>query len=473
MWSSNNTVQPNGLFKDTTGEKNGTELTDFGSNLRLTREPGRMDHGAAGKRPGCMGILLSGFADDCGISGMKFLAGKSVVPLRRIVWLLVLLAGLGLLSYQIWDRVSYFVDYPLNVNVKLNYVEELTFPAIAICNFNMFTLTYTNEVNLTGILYEMYGTFNPNFDNYDIEITTSEQFYRDAAQQPSSMFYTATWQWRPMELDAVQSILTDFGACYAFNTGNDKYGVRKVRSKGTSHGLSVNLDVNQWDYNVGPRVGAGFQLMLYEQGDVPLISDLGFAVAPGEDVRVGIEVTKVVNLPPPHGICGEKSLKYYNRYSVNACQMECKTDHVVEHCGCKAFFMPGNANVCDVKQYYNCLQYAEFSFTNKTCDCPVPCTQVIYKPSLSHAKYPSDAYATYLESAYGYPREVFTANMAKVDVYFQELSVTEITQEKAYGVFALLCDIGGSLGLWLGGSILTVMEIIDIFLKGCCRTSWH
>ncbi|XP_070559988.1 acid-sensing ion channel 2-like [Ptychodera flava] len=215
--------------------------------------------------------------------------------------------------------------------------------------------------------------------------------------------------------------------------------------------------------------------MLYPQGEVPLVSDFGFAVSVGQEVRIGIDVTNITNLTPPHGTCGEKSLKYYEKYSRNACRMECSTDFIVKTCGCKMFYMPGNIPICDLETSYYCSRaaLAMVANMNNTCECPVPCSQLIYKPIMSSAKFTSDIYNSYLEEYFQSPIGHFDKNIARVNIFFQELAVHEVQEVKAYNIFGLLCDIGGSLGLWLGGSILTVIEILDICFKGCCSSAWR
>jgi len=43
----------------------------------------------------------------------------------------------------------------------------------------------------------------------------------------------------------------------------------------------------------------------------------------------------------------------------------------------------------------------------------------------------------------------------------QDLTFDDIEEVLAYSTIPLLCDIGGSLGLFLGASVLTFFEIIE------------
>ena len=48
-----------------------------------------------------------------------------------------------------------------------------------------------------------------------------------------------------------------------------------------------------------------------------------------------------------------------------------------------------------------------------------------------------------------------------VDIFYEEMSYEEITQNIAFEFLSLLSEIGGFLGLLLGASVLTVFELID------------
>ena len=71
------------------------------------------------------------------------------------------------------------------------------------------------------------------------------------------------------------------------------------------------------------------QILLHDQGDVPLMKDQGFAVAPGTHTLVGVKQYKVTTLPDPYGDCEE-----LHPVPVSRCLLNCLTKRVVEQCGC-------------------------------------------------------------------------------------------------------------------------------------------
>ena len=60
------------------------------------------------------------------------------------------------------------------------------------------------------------------------------------------------------------------------------------------------------------------------------------------------------------------------------------------------------------------------------------------------------------------PETFYQDNYVELIIYFESLSTTKISQFVTDSLNSLICDLGGNLGLWLGGSLLTLAEIIDL-----------
>lgn len=77
--------------------------------------------------------------------------------------------------------------------------------------------------------------------------------------------------------------------------------------------------------------------------------------------------------------------------------------------------------------------------------------------------------------------EKFVAsNLLDLGIFYKQLSYEIITDQEAYGIFALFCNIGGTMGLLLGASVLTLSEVVEVSLvcfflcvcrklRACCQ----
>ena len=57
----------------------------------------------------------------------------------RVTWALAVLTALALFTYINVINVQRFLSYPKAVNVEVNHLETLPFPAVTLCNYNHHT----------------------------------------------------------------------------------------------------------------------------------------------------------------------------------------------------------------------------------------------------------------------------------------------------------------------------------------------
>ncbi|KAM8982490.1 acid-sensing ion channel 1 isoform 4-T4 [Sarcophilus harrisii] len=95
------------------------------------------------------------------------------------------------------------------------------------------------------------------------------------------------------------------------------------------------------------------------------------------------------------------------------------------------------------------------------CVCEMPCNLTRYGKELSMVKIPSKASAKYLAKKFNKSEQYIGENILVLDIFFEVLNYETIEQKKAYEIAGLLGDIGGQMGLFIGASILTVLELFD------------
>ena len=104
-------------------------------------------------------------------------------------------------------------------------------------------------------------------------------------------------------------------------------------------------------------------------------------------------------------------------------------------------------------------------------DCEQECNNAVFSSSISYSKYPAKNFQNTSLPNFASPEQ----NLVGIEVYFEDLITQHVTEEPAYDVIRLLADIGGQLGLFLGVSVLSVVEFLMWILDEakdrvlCCK----
>ena len=136
------------------------------------------------------------------------------------------------------------------------------------------------------------------------------------------------------------------------------------------------------------------------------------------------------------------------------------------------FYFVGDAPVCDPKVYYECLVPAKLDFamsSSSLCTCPVSCRNMLYVPVVSRAPL-SDLAVEFIAAhvVNNSTPERVRKDYLTIHAYYPSLFLKQIKEKPSYSFMALLADIGGSMSLVLGGTVLTLCEAVDFFFSQMC-----
>ena len=275
----------------------------------------------------------------------------------------------------------------------------------------------------------------------------------------------------------------------------------------------------------------GVRVVIHPPGTIPFPFTEGFDVPPGFSASFGIRPRRIKRIGQPHGNCTDQNPFGENlssRYRVMTCQKMCLQRHVILECGCKDKSLPDvpglNASPCrnaddfpdscmlnatevclnmffKLNQSIQCIRNTKDAVTKNSsimeyCRCFPPCDELFYDVSYSLSKWPASGYegdAAYFDVFFiesfkdrfiNTPkfnmvdthfsidnRETAMKDFARLNVYIADSNVILTQEEEDYSSTQLVSDIGGQLGLWIGISIITLAEVLELTCD-LCRFLW-
>lgn len=265
---------------------------------------------------------------------------------------------------------------------------------------------------------------------------------------------------------------------------------RQVPGAGTNMGLTLLLDADVSNYYCSSTSSYGFKILLHSPIETPKMANFAFSVATGHETKIVItpKISEASNLIRKIDIkkrqCifeNEANLSYYKIYSKKNCEMECSSKIMEEKCLCTLYYMPRNFNdnntkICNRRQV-NCYEEVLFNISYSlndimTCnDCLPACFEVNYGREISSAKLGTGEFLTeYPFRSKGYNNATYIReNLAIVHIYFLDSSYRGFTKNELIGFTEFLSNTGGLLGLFMGFSVISLIEIIYfISLRPIC-----
>ncbi|XP_058878974.1 acid-sensing ion channel 1C isoform X2 [Acipenser ruthenus] len=424
------------------------------------------------------------FAGGCTLHGVNHIFLPGGITIRRLLWACAFLSSLSIFLYQVADRIIFYLEFHHVTTLDEMDSPSMYFPAITLCNFNSYRKSQINRNDLFW-MGALLGVAQADFPDFLQAIGQSDsdnffpsksfnmlEFVQKASHNIEEMLLDCKYRGKDCGAENFTTIYTRYGKCYTFNSGLDGNPILTTLKGGTGNGLEIMLDIQQdeylpvWGETDETSYEAGVKVQIHSQDEPPFIDQLGFGVAPGFQTFVSCQQQRLMYLPPPWGDCKSTPIEseFFSTYSITACRIDCETRYLIANCNCRMVHMPGNAIVCTPEQYKECADPALDFLVEKDndyCVCETPCNMTRYGKELSMVKIPSKASAKYLAKKFNKTEQYIGENILVLDIFFEALNYETIEQKKAYEVAGLLGDIGGQMGLFIGASILTILEIFD------------
>ncbi|XP_030832914.1 degenerin mec-4 isoform X2 [Strongylocentrotus purpuratus] len=466
----------------------------------------------------------------------------------KLAWSLIFLAGIGVMTWQAVILFQTYFEWKYSVDIEMRFNRTQSFPAITICNTNpvkrseletrdasfrrAFDVHYVSSTPDQQPLPDVPDSGNETqggSTNEQVDMSEAvndwrsriaiPKFYRMKSEdygkkrirvvtlanetleervslghKLDDMLLDCSWKGIPCSPENFTKFYDSIlGNCYTFNSGKNGEQLTTNRP-GSTHGLTLELFVQQDEYVEGMTEEAGFRVSIHHPSKMPFPQFNGLLVSPGFATNIGLRKLEVDRLPKPYGDCEADLSKnieddiYHQHYSITynrkTCEVSCFQNEVISRCDCFDATYPNSLKVNHTVypcEYINdvetqCIADIEMEHARDEleCNCPLACRETTYLTGASSSIWPSDAYeSTLIEKMLKYNAEIrghvvgenasdwTRRNMAKVEIFYDEFNYEYIRQEPAYTIPDLLSDIGGQLGLWLGLSIITIFEFFE------------
>ncbi|XP_071088517.1 acid-sensing ion channel 1A-like [Haliotis cracherodii] len=433
--------------------------------------------------------LWDEFSHSTGIHAVEKIKAPSINPfsVRGLMWTLAICTTTAFLIYNLIEELGNYYSYPIVTKVTSNIKHFIEFPAVTICN----------RCTLNKTRLDVYPEMEAYFANTSLQRNRNFTFptpTSDVFQNPLSL----EW-WRNMSMEGSKMLvqcafggdnfdcMTEFrpvfttqGLCHSYNFNVTE--IVKVWTAGDDANLIVTFNIYQDDYTFRANMAAGIKVLLHHPRLHPEADPTVVMASPGFSTYVALQKKEYSFLPGPYMAFDDMEcvdttsttfvnpLKYYSPYTYEHCFMECVRIKAFDECGCVGPSDPQDLPRCSLVKQDSCYMafVREMSKNGtfvKECGCFGECTLIRYTAQVSSSSFPANIWVnSFLNSTETRDRATMVENLLELRVFYDNMMVTSTAQQPQYTVASLFSNIGGQMGLCLGASNLTIMEITELLV---------
>ena len=211
------------------------------------------------------------------------------------------------------------------------------------------------------------------------------------------------------------------------------------------------------------------------------------------EVNIKIQNNYIEKLKKPYSECDKQTNELEDMtflrvddkksYKQKFCLQKAYRYEVYKICKCASVvsdsYIPDTATLCITKSQTDCAQRVfDIDYLIRRFDglydklCPLECNSLDYQLSGSSQYFPPYAYSKWLLRNNKFAGsgllnrslriEDISHNVARVNIFYPKLGYELITEIEAMTLINLLANTGGMLGLFMGMSFLSFVELIEI-----------
>ena len=429
---------------------------------------------------------------------------RSENKFSSLFWSFAFLLSAAFCGYQIVLTLIDVSKFPVYTNIEIIQEMPAPFPSISFCNLNPFN---TDDPDNYVILENLLAKDNINYNAHPNLVWLSvsnlvKSFVFDLSEKErqnftfgyNQMVYSCKFNsFLCKEQDFEMFYDFDYGNCYKFNSN----GTKLIGKSGHQNGLRLEIYVGNSSGKEAYTINRGIRFLVHNHSDIISINDHGQDASTGFSTEVKITRSLNEKLDEPYSTCisdltssYSKKTKYMNiifnelnlkKYSNQICLNICFNLKLELECNCSdpSILSIHNMTKCISTSQIRCKEkfFQEF-FSNQATECnqecPIECKTYRYSTKLSFSEFYTNWYFSLIEksnndfiknlASFG-SVEQLKKNVLLINFYYDDASITKIIERPLWNVFSILSTIGGNLGLFVGVSVLSIAEIVELITR--------
>lgn len=271
-----------------------------------------------------------------------------------------------------------------------------------------------------------------------------------------------------------------YGVCYQTRLDNPLIAY----SPGVDSSARIELAafVNTEDYMPNTPV-VGTVVTIHDAGQLARPGGRSIYVPKGSTAYVGFHQVRIERLDEPYGHCKEGAMSkdmcvYVRIYQYQERQCGCRNYFEVDYITDQASHVDPSLPDCVGQADWTCIndakKYADEHIPEVVGDTCVhePCTEITYEVKLQGALPTSDGYilkqwetrmANSPKSAQDSSPLTMEADVSTIRMAYDDMLVVRYTDEAKMSLLSLIGGVGGYFGLFVGMSIISFVEVLQVF----------
>ena len=479
------------------------QISDLDANLELAKEEKKVSHNQPSP---ILAKKLKDLAETSTSHGLPNIVRTNRLSIK-LLWTICLLASVGACIYMVYKSVNDYYSYGVVTQIQVINENSPLFPTITICNINPFSSIYGQNL-IEKVTMEQLGVnlslVPTNSSNYTYYVNKATSL---ALIQLKNPMFNLSYKASLLDYSKYMSITNCFfnetgcginefqniydvnmGNCIRFNSGYDLAGssisLSNSLNSGRTSGLRLQIFLFDSENKYFYASSEGLRVFVHNSS-FDIRQSEGADVALSMSTSIAIQRTFVSKHPDPYSDCKDLSAfnsvlyKYFkdsgSAYRQIDCFDLCLQKKIIQSCSCYDLRYPQLFNYeisCSSVEKYDCSTNVTIFFRQNQIDneclsnCPLECDSVQYDLSLSSSSYPSrQAYDLFSSQVVGLSYEQVKSRTLELNIYYAELSYTKISESPQTSIIDLFSNIGGTMGLYVGVSFLSFVEIVEALLE--------